>query len=60
MRRYRSPNYRDNYLTCDQPERISDDKQQQASAAQTLNVLQWENKKAVLRTNKRSLPVVQG
>ena len=42
-----------------EPERIIDEKQEQARTQQALNVLQWENKKAVLRTSKRSLPVVQ-
>lgn len=56
MRRYRSPGYLDNYRTCETPERVQDEK---AAADSGLSVLQWENKKAVLRTNKRSLPVVQ-
>jgi len=55
MRRYRSPRYQENYRTCEQPDRIRDEK---AQAAEGLSVLQWENKKAVLRTSKRSLPVV--
>ena len=39
-----------------EPGRVRDE---QARADDTLRVLQWQNKKAVLRTNKRALPVVQ-
>ena len=60
MRRYRSSAYRDNYQTCENPERVNDDKQEQARTEPALHVLQWQNKKAVLRTSKRQLPVVPG
>lgn len=61
MRRYRSPRYLENYRTCANPKRAQDeiDRQAAASEKESLSVLQWQNKKAVLRTNKRALPVVQ-
>ncbi len=55
LRRYRSPRWEENRRTFEDPSRVLQD-----TTAAGLDVKQWENKKAVLRSkNRAALPVVR-